>query len=167
VLIIICGFESGSTARVAKAIAEELHAGVVSTEQAPAENPGRLRARGIRIGHFRREAPHRSPRARGRAADGPGAKVFLFSACGIPRASRAPRYWRTTAAGTTRASRKCSLPKAAKSSASSELGFNNNSFLKLFGGINKDVRTRNDLGSATSFAKGLERAASPDGGGNR
>ena len=38
VLIIFAGSAAGSTARVAKAIAEELRARVVSTEQAPAED---------------------------------------------------------------------------------------------------------------------------------
>jgi len=36
------------------------------------------------------------------------------------------------------------------------LGFNDNSFLKLFGGINKGRPNADDLANATSFARGLD-----------
>ena len=168
VLIIFAGSAAGSTARVAKAIAEELHARVVSTEQAPVENLDDYALVGFGSGIF--DGKHHT--ALLALADelptAPGAKVFLFSTCGIPARFTNPEMLADQSRKNHAALREKLVAKGREIVGEfGSLGFNANSFLKLFGGINKGRPNADDLGKARSFAKGLERyLSSPTGGGN-
>ena len=169
VLIIFAGSASGSTARVAKAIAEELHARVVSTEQAQAENLDDYALVGFGSGIF--DGKHH-PALLALADElpaAPGAKVFLFSTCGIPARFTSPEMLVDQSRKNHAALREKLVAKGREIVGEfGSLGFNDNSFLKLFGGINKGRPNADDLGNATSFAAGLERhLSSPDVGGNR
>jgi len=168
VLIIFAGSAAGSTARVAEVIAEELHARVVSTEQAPVENLDDYALVGFGSGIF--DGKHHT--ALLALADelptAPGAKVFLFSTCGIPARFTNPEMLADQSRKNHAALREKLVAKGREIVGEfGSLGFNANSFLKLFGGINKGRPNADDLGKARSFAKGLERyLSSPTGGGN-
>ncbi len=169
VLIIFGGSAAGSTARVAKAIAEELHARVVSPEQAPFEKLGNYALVGFGSGIY--DGKHHSAllALANELAPAPRAKAFLFSTCGIPARFANPEVLADQSRKNHAALREKLLAKGFEIVGEfGSLGFNNNSFLKLFGGINKGRPNVDDIGNAASFAKGLERyLSSPDGGGSR
>jgi flavodoxin len=169
VLIIFAGSAAGSTARVAKAIAEELHARVVSPEQARVEKLDDFALVGFGSGVF--DGKHHAAllALADELAMAPHAKTFLFSTCGIPARFTNAEALADQNRRNHAALRDKLLAKGCEIVGEfGSLGFNDNSFLKLFGGINKGRPNADDLGNAASFAKGLEDYLSgPDGGGNR
>lgn len=159
VLIIFAGSADGSTARVVNVIADELHARVVSPEQARAEKLDEYALVGFGSGIF--DGKHHA--ALLALADelptAPGAKGFLFSTCGIPARFTNPGMLADQSRKNHASLREKLLVKGWEIVGEfGSLGFNDNSFLKLFGGINKGRPNAADLENAGTFAKGLEHS---------
>jgi flavodoxin len=169
VLVILAASSAGSTAKVARAIADELDARVTGPEQAPVEHLDDYVLIGFGSGIF--DGKHHE--ALLALADGlppaPHAKAFLFSTCGIPARFANPEVLADHTRENHAALREKLLAKGYEIVGEfGSLGFNDNSFLKIFGGLNRGRPNADDLGNATSFAKGLERyLSSPATGGNR
>jgi flavodoxin len=158
VLIILAASPTGSTARVAGAIADELGARVAGPDRVDLARSGAFMLIGFGSGIFHGE--HHAallalvdelPRA-------PHAKVFLFSTCGIPA-----RFARPEALADYSSRNHAALREKLRAKGYEIVGefgcpgFNDNKFLKLFGGFNRGRPNAADLGSARSFAKGIKQ----------
>ena len=158
VLMILAASSAGSTAKVARTIAEELGAQVVGPDQANVVRFGDFTLIGFGSGIFHGEH-HASLLA---LADelplAPHAKAFLFSTCGIPARFARPEvladYYSRNHAALREKLRAKGYEIVGEFGCP---GFNDNKFLKLFGGFNRGRPNAADLESARSFAKGLEQ----------
>ena len=158
VLMILAGSSAGSTAKVARAIAEELGAQVVGPEQARGARLGDFKLIGFGSGIF--DGKHHA--ALLALADelppAPHVKAFLFSTCGVPARFASPEVLADYTSGNHAALREKLRAKGYEIVGEFGcVGFNDNKFLKLIGGLNRGRPNAADLGSAQSFAKGLER----------
>lgn len=155
VLVILASSSGSSTSRIGEAIAEQLGAAVASPERVDPDELGKYSLVGFGSGIFD-QAHHRSLLALAeRLPYSPERKVFIFSTSGVSRrfaldhdiddphdALRA----RLTAKG-------CAIVGEFNC-----VGFNDNSFLKLFGGMNKGRPNREDIALARAFAERLEKS---------
>jgi flavodoxin len=152
VLIILASARNSGTARIAHAIARELDAKVLSPQHVRPEDLQEYELIGFGSGIFDQmhhtsllDAADRLPRL-------PGRKVFLFSTSGISRQfalnhgiedPHTPLRDILTAKG-------CTIVDEFNCA-----GFNDNSFLKLIGGMHKGRPNKKDLKNAAEFAKRL------------
>ena len=155
VLVILASSSGNSTSRIGEAIADQLGAAVASPERVDPDELGKYSLVGFGSGIFD-QAHHRSLLALAdRLPYSPDRKVFIFSTSGVSRrfaldhdiddphdALRA----RLTAKG-------CAIVGEFNC-----VGFNDNSFLKLFGGMNKGRPNREDIALARAFAERLEES---------
>jgi flavodoxin len=152
VLIILAGSRYGSTGRIADAIAGALDATVVSPAEVKPEELGAYDLVGFGSGIFD-QMHHRSLLdAADRLAQLPGKRAFLFSTSGVSRQyaidhgiddPHAPLRERLLSKGFTIVDEfNCA-------------GFNDNSFLRLFGGMNKGRPNDEDIRHAVEFARRL------------
>jgi flavodoxin len=156
VLMILAGSSSGSTAKVAKAIAEELGVGVVGPDQVNGARVGDFALVGFGSGIFH-GAHHAALLALAdRLPPAPHAKAFLFSTCGMPARFAPPDVLADYSRKNHEALREKLRAKGYEIVGEFGCpGFNDNKFLKLLGGLNRGRPNAADLGSARSFAKGL------------
>jgi len=83
----------------------------------------------------------------------PGARAFLFSTFGAPKIAATPSF----IAGNHRALRERLEAKGFEIVGEFACpGHNTNSFLRLFGGLNKERPNKEDLQRATAFARSLQ-----------
>jgi flavodoxin len=152
VLIILSSSRNSSTAKIADAIAKELDAKVLSPQQVKPAELQEYDVIGFGSGIFDQmhhksllDAADRLPRL-------PGRKVFIFSTSGISRQyaidhkiddPHTPLRDKLRAKG-------CTIIDEFNCA-----GFNNNSFLKLFGGMNKGRPNEEDIKRAVGFAERL------------
>ena len=152
VLIILAGSRYGGTGRIADAIAETLDATVVSPAEVKPEELGVHDLIGFGSGIFD-QMHHRSLLdAVDRLPQLAGKRVFIFSTSGVSRQyamghgiddPHTPLRDRLRAAG-------CTVVGEYNCA-----GFNDNSLLKLFGGMNKGRPNDEDIRRAAEFAQGL------------
>ncbi len=158
VLMILAASAEGSTARVARAIAEELGAQVAGLEQATASRFSDFTLIGFGSGIFDGEHHAALLALADELPPAPRAKAFLFSTCGIPArlatAEELADQYRENHAALREKLRAKGYEVVGEFGCP---GFNDNKFLKLFGGINRGRPNAADLGSARSFAKGLRQ----------
>jgi flavodoxin len=158
VLMIFAGSPAGSTARVAGVIADELGARVVGSDRADLARSGDFTLIGFGSGIFHGE---HHPALLALADELPAAqhtKVFLFSTCGIPARLARPETLADYSSGNQTALREKLRAKGYEIVGEFGCpGFNDNKFLKLFGGLNRGRPNEADLESARSFAKRLEQ----------
>jgi flavodoxin len=84
-------------------------------------------------------------------------KAFLFSTCGIPAFVAGERYIEEYSAKSHSALREKLISKGYTIIGEySCAGFNTNSFLRVFGGLNKGRPNAEDLGHAEEFARALK-----------
>jgi flavodoxin len=158
VLIILAASPAGSTARVAKAIADELGARVVGPDRADLARSGDFTLMGFGSGIFHGENHAALLALADELPPAQHVKVFLFSTCGIPA-----RFARPEALADYTCSNHAVLREKLRAKGYEIVGefgcpgFNDNKFLKLFGGLNRGRPNAADLESARSFAKGLEQ----------
>ena len=158
VLMILASSSAGSTAKVARAIAEELGAQLVGPEQASVARFGDFTLIGFGSGIFHGEHHAALLALADELPPAPHAKAFLFSTCGIPARFASPEVLADYASRNHAALREKLRAKGYEIVGEFGcLGFNDNKFLKLFGGLNRGRPNAADLGSAISFAKGLKQ----------
>jgi len=153
-LVIVASHHHGSTEKVARAFASALGADV--------RHPGEIESEALRDYDARHHEEllrlaEALPQAQGR-------KAFIFSTDGMPIALAGKSMVAANSASSHAELR------ARLVSAGYEIvgefgcaGFNTNSFLKLFGGINKGRPNDEDIEDAEEFAKSLGREGEPSG----
>jgi flavodoxin len=155
VLIILATSRNSSTAKIADAIAKELDAKVLSPQQVTPEELQEYDLIGFGSGIFD-QMHHKSLLD---IADGlprlPERKVFLFSTSGVSRQFAVDKKIKDP--HTTLRNRLSAKGCMVIGEFNCE-GFNDNSFLKLFGGMNKGRPNKADIERAAGFAKGLNGA---------
>jgi flavodoxin len=158
VLMILAGSPAGSTARVAGAIADELGAQVVGPDRVDLASSGAFTLIGFGSGIFHGEHHAALLALADELPPASHAKVFLFSTCGIPARLARPEVLADYSSGNHAALRDKLCAKGYEIVGEFGCpGFNDNKFLKLFGGFNRGRPNAADLGSARSFAQGLEQ----------
>lgn len=158
-LVVFAGTASGSTAKLAVAISETLGAESINLASAASASAESLRSRRL-IGFGSGIFNGRNDGTLIAFAEGlppcPGVKAFIFSTCGAPAGV-------VTESESLKAMRKNHLALRTVLEAKgfdvigefSCPGFNDNSFLKLFGGINKGRPDSGDINRARLFARRL------------
>jgi flavodoxin len=158
VLMILAASPVGSTAKVARAIADELGARVVGPDQGDLARSGDFTLIGFGSGIFHGQHHASLLALADELPSAPHAKVFLFSTCGIPARFARPEmlaeYTGRNHAGLREKLRAKGYDIVGEFGCP---GFNDNKFLKLFGGLNRGRPNAADLGSAKHFAKGLKQ----------
>ena len=157
-LMIFAGSSAGSTARVAGAIADELGARVVGPDRANVAKSSDYALIGFGSGIFHGEHHAALLAFADELPPAPRAKVFLFSTCGIPARFARPEVLADYSSRNHAALRDKLRAKGCEIVGEFGCpGFNDNKFLKLFGGLNRGRPSAADLEGARSFAKGLEQ----------
>jgi flavodoxin len=154
-LILLASSSGHSTSRIGEAIANRLGAAVASPERVDPDDLGKYSLVGFGSGIFD-QAHHESILAFAeRLPYRPDRKVFIFSTSGVSRRFALDHgiddphdalRGRLMAKG-------CVVVGEFNC-----VGFNDNSFLKLFGGMNKGRPNREDLALARAFADRLEES---------
>jgi flavodoxin len=158
-LVIVASYHHGNTERLARCIAGVLGAEVRRPQEVAPEELGAYGLVGFGSGIY--DAMHHETllRLAGGLPPASGRKAFVFSTNGMPIAIAG----KALVAGNSLASHAALRERLA--SAGYDVvaefgcaGFNANSFLRLFGGINKGRPNAEDLGDAEEFARGLLRS---------
>ncbi len=158
ILLIVSSCHHNNTGKVARVIAGFLEAPIVTPEQIDPEKLRDYDLIGFGSGidsakHYKTllDLADEMPMAeRG--------KAFIFSTCGIPGAFAHGEQFRKQVATNHRTLRKKLTDKGFTIvDEFSCVGFNTNSFLKLFGGLNKGRPNASDLERAADFAVNLLR----------
>jgi flavodoxin len=158
VLMILAASPAGSTAKVARAIADELGARVVGPDQGDLARSGDFTLIGFGSGIFHGEHHASLLALADELPPAPHAKAFLFSTCGIPARFTRPEVLADYSSRNHAALRGKLRAKGYEIVGEFGCpGFNDNKFLKLFGGFNRGRPNAADLGSAKLFAKGLKQ----------
>jgi flavodoxin len=158
VLVILAASPAGSTAKVAKSIAEELGALVVGPDQADVARFSDFELVGFGSGIFHGEHHAALLALADRLPPAPHAKAFLFSTCGIPARFARPDVLADYSSRNHEGLREKLRAKGYEIVGEFGCpGFNDNKFLKLFGGLNRGRPNAADLGSARLFAKDLKQ----------
>jgi flavodoxin len=158
VLIIVHSYHHGNTAKVARAIAEVLGASIRTPAQASPEDLMGCDLVGFGSGidsakHYRPllDFVDRLPQASNE-------KAFIFSTCGIPAAlAGGEMLARQVAANHASLRHKLRDKGYGVIDEFGCVGFNTNSFLKLFGGLNRGRPNADDFQKAAGFAEGMLR----------
>ncbi|MCX7041058.1 MAG: flavodoxin, partial [Spirochaetes bacterium] len=144
--------------KVARAIADELGAQLVGPDQADLARSGDFTLIGFGSGIFHWEHHASLLALADELPPAPHAKAFLFSTCGIPARFARPEVLADYSSRNHAALRGKLRAKGYEIVGEFGCpGFNDNKFLKLFGGFNRGRPNAADLGSARSFAKGLKQ----------
>jgi flavodoxin len=159
-LVIVYSYHHGNTARIARAMADALGAEVKTTSDVRPEELREYELVGFGSGidsgkHYKPllDLADSLPHAAGRRA-------FIFSTCGVP-ASIFGKSYITNYAGESHAALRQKLVSRGYTVAGEFNcpGFNTNSFLKYFGGLNKGRPDAEDLERAAAFARNLKASA--------
>jgi flavodoxin len=167
-LVIVYSSHHGNTAKIARAMADALGAEVKTQSDV---RPEELReydlvgfGSGIDSGrHYKPllDLADALPHAAGSSA-------FIFSTCGIPASMFGEGYIENYAEESHAALRKKLMSKGYTIAGEFNCaGFNTNSFLKYFGGLNRSRPDARDLEAAAAFARNLEARAGKDVIGSR
>jgi flavodoxin len=155
-LVIVCSYHQGNTARIAREMADALGAEVKSPGEVRPEELQEYELVGLGSGidsgrHYKPllDLADALPLAGGRRA-------FIFSTCGIPAFVGGKAYIESYAEESHAALRKKLLSRGFTVAGEFNCaGFNTNSFLKYFGGLNKGRPDAEDLEHAAAFARNL------------
>jgi flavodoxin len=155
-LIIAVLAEGGGTAKIAKALSEILDAGIVSPRQAKADELRRYRLIGFGSGIFDQRHHACLLEIVDRMPVVPGQKAFIFSTSGVAR-----RFALDNKIDDPHAAIRDKLLSRGFQVVGEFncAGFNDNGFLKIFGGMNKGKPDAEDLERARAFAAALKESA--------
>jgi flavodoxin len=155
-IVVVCSFHHGNTARIARAMADALGAEMKTLPAVCPEGLWEYELVGFGSGidsgrHYKTlldladALPHAADR-----------KAFIFSTCGIPASMAGKGQIKSYAEKSHAALREKLLSKGyAVVGEFNCPGFNTNSFLKYFGGLNKGRPNAGDLEDAAAFARAL------------
>jgi len=160
-LIVCYSYHHRNTEKVAKAMAGVLEAEIKTPSQIKAEDLGNTGLIGFGSGIYSsRHHPSLLTLAES-LPSGEGKVAFLFSTCGVPA------FAFTQGAVDDYIAKSHSPLREALEDRGYKIidefacvGYNTNSFLKLFGGINKGRPNQDDIGRAEEFARNLKRIIS-------
>jgi len=152
-LIVLAASEGKSTSKIADAIAEGLGADVLSPNAIAAEEFGMYGLVGFGSGIFDQAHHQALLELTDRLPYSPGLKVFIFSTSGVSR-----RFAMDHQIDDPHTPLRERLLKKGYNVVGEFncAGFNDNSFLKLFGGMNRGRPTQEDLALAKAFAERLK-----------
>ena len=155
VLIVLESADNGATAKIARAIAGELEARIITPEQATADEIQKYDLVGFGSGIF----SQRHHRALFDLADRLQVfavkKAFIISTSGVSRQFALDHKTDDTHTPLREALQKKGFSIAGEFNCE---GFNDNSFLRLFGGMNKGRPNAGDIENAKRFAAELKAA---------
>ena len=159
-LMIVSSYHHCNTLKVARAIAQALEAPIISPDEANIDALGEYDLVGFGSGIY--SAAHH-PKLLKLADSLPardGGKAFLFSTDGVPRFAVKDEDWLDRKMIDDHAALRKKLEGKGYEIIGhfNCAGFNTNSFLKFFGGFNKDRPNADDLARAAAFADGLKHA---------
>lgn len=158
VLIVLAASPSGSTTKVARVLGKVLEAKIVGPEAAATENLDRYTLVGFGSGIFRATNHPALLQAVGSLPPGSKGKAFLFSTCGIPTRFATEERLSAYVHDNHGALRKKLQEKGYQVVGEFGCpGFNDNRFLKLFGGLNRGHPDEVDLERAAAFARDLRQ----------
>ena len=153
VLLIVHSYHHGNTRKVAEAMAGELGADIRAPDQVASADLAAYDLVGFGAGID--SGRHYKPLLdlADRLPTGPGRRVFLFSTCGIPEALAPEEMLERQIRANHAELRKRLEGKGYRILAEFGcVGFNTNSFLRFFGGLNKGRPNAGDLARAKEFA---------------
>jgi len=154
VLVVLAGSASGSTAKVAGAIADVLGATIVGPDRTDMLESDDAVLVGFASGIFRGEHHPALLALVDALPPGRHRNVFLFSTCGIPAGLSSPERFAEAVHRYHAALRSKLLEKGYEVVGEFGCpGFNDNRFLKLIGGLNRGHPDDEDLERARSFAR--------------
>jgi flavodoxin len=160
-MVLLAGKASGSTAKVAAAISEELRAPLVTigkTGPANVEAITSCNLVGFGSGIFEGRNDAALIAFAESLPPSPGTKAFIFSTCGAPAGMVKDEAIRESMRQNHLALRTALEAKGFELVGEFSCpGFNDNSFLKLIGGFNKGRPDSGDLERARLFARGISR----------
>jgi flavodoxin len=156
ILVIVSSWHHNNTEKVARVLAGFLHAPIVTPEQVDPEKVRDYDLIGFGSGidsakHYKKllDLADQLPMA-------DNGKAFIFSTCGMPGSFAHGEQFRKQVAKNHGTLRKKLINKGfAIVDEFSCVGYNTNSFLKLFGGLNKGRPDAGDLERAADFAVSL------------
>ena len=151
-LLVLCSYHHRNTEKVAQAIGKVLHAEIISPKEVRIRELQMYDLVGFGSGIYDGKHHKSILDLAGRLPNVECKKVFLFSTCGIP----AFAMTQEVAEGNHKQLRDLLVSKGYEVVGEFGcVGWNTNSFLKLFGGLNKGRPGPQDLEDATGFAKSL------------
>jgi flavodoxin len=157
VIIFLAGSPSGSTAKVAGAIAEEIGATIVGPERGDLLVSDDTVLVGFGSGIFHGEHHPALLALADELPAGRHRKVFLFSTCGIPAGLSSPERLADATRRYHAALRERLCAKGYEVVGEFGCpGFNDNRFLSVIGGLNRGRPNAEDLERARAFARQLK-----------
>lgn len=155
-LVVVHSWHHGNTRKVAEALARVLGAEVRTPDRVDPESLGEYDLVGFGAGidsgsHYRPilDLADKLP-------EGAGRRAFIFSTCGIPAAfARGEEFERQVHANHAELRAKLLDRDYTVAGEFSCVGFNTNSFLRYFGGLNKGRPDAADLRGAEDFVRRL------------
>ncbi len=155
-LVIVHSYHHGNTRKVAEAMARTLGAEIRTPGQVDPESLAKYDLVGFGAGID--SGSHYPPilDLAGRLPPGAGRRTFIFSTCGMPAAfARGPEFERQVSDNHSALRERLRDRGYEIAGEFACVGFNTNSFLKFFGGLNRGRPDAGDLRRAEDFAKGL------------
>jgi len=153
VLIVLESAENGATAKIARAIAGELGARIITPEQATPDEIQKYELVGFGSGIFSQKHHRSLFDLAGNLPVYAEKKAFIFSTSGVSRQFALDHKTDDTHTPLREALRPKGFVIIGEFNCE---GFNDNSFLKLFGGMNKGRPNAADIENAKRFASGLK-----------
>jgi flavodoxin len=159
-LVIVFSYHHGNTGKIANAVAGVLGAPVKTPKQVRPEEIREYDLVGFGSGIYGGKHHGSLLDLAGRLPRATGTRAFIFSTCGIPEALSGKDYIRNYAL-TSHAELRQILQEKGYPVIDEFIcaGFNTNSFLRFFGGVNKGRPDAGDLRNAEEFARALVEKA--------
>ncbi|MEN6341021.1 MAG: flavodoxin family protein [Methanospirillum sp.] len=155
-LVVVCSYHHGNTEKIARAIAEVLGAPVTTPQQATPEKIAECDLVGFGSGIYSATVHPSLLDLADRLSRAENKKAFLFSTYGAPAVAAGGDF---VAKNHSRIREKLQAKGYAVIGEFGCAGWNTNSFLKYFGGLNKGRPGAEDLGHAEAFARDMMEKA--------
>ncbi len=157
-LVVVCSYHHGNTEKIAQVFAKVLAAQVKTPRQVDPEALAEYGLIGFGSGIYDGTHHESLLDLAGRLPPADNTPAFIFSTCGIPVSVAGKDAIRNYAATSHMALREKLQSKGFLILGEFICaGFNTNSFLRFFGGLNKGRPDAEDLGDAEEFARNLRR----------
>jgi len=155
-LLVVFSYHHKNTEKVASVFAKVLGAEIKTPREVTPEEVGEKGLVGFGSGIYAGKPDVSLLELADRLPPVAGKKAFIFSTCGVPIAVSGKEFIREYTTKCHAELREKLLAKGYVIAGEfSCAGFNTNSFLKYFGGINKGRPDAGDLREAEEFARGL------------